>query len=86
MNLPDSATKKSANEAASEVHHNVNEAVDKVTEKAGKVVDDICEKGEKLMESQEKMLGECSSWVRSNPLTAIAMAAGAGYLLSKITR
>ena len=90
MDFPDSETKNAAQEtaenAAKGMHDKVNETVDKLTEKGGKFADELCEKGENFMQSQEKVLGECSTWVRENPLTAIAVAAGVGYVFSKITR
>jgi ElaB/YqjD/DUF883 family membrane-anchored ribosome-binding protein len=90
MQYPDSETKTSAQNTAENVtqgiHDKMNETVDMVTEKASKVAEDLTKKGEKFVKSQEKLIGECSDWVRDNPMTAIAVAAGVGYVFSKITR
>jgi ElaB/YqjD/DUF883 family membrane-anchored ribosome-binding protein len=80
-NISDRAT-KAAHATAETVSHGIHEAADT----AGRVADNLGKKGEQIMESQEKMLNECSGWIRKNPMTAVAVAAGLGYVVSKLTR
>lgn len=80
-NISDRATK-----AAHATAEKISDGIDEAKDTAGRVADNLGKKGEQIMESQEKMLNECSRWVRKNPMTAVAVAAGLGYVVSKLTR
>jgi ElaB/YqjD/DUF883 family membrane-anchored ribosome-binding protein len=37
-----------------------------------------------LMDAQERLVEDCRTYVRQKPVTALAIAAGVGYLLSHL--
>lgn len=73
---------KKAREAADTVCESMHDAVDT----AKRAADKIEQKGEKFIENQERMIGECRGFVRENPMTSLVIAAGVGYIISKLTR
>jgi ElaB/YqjD/DUF883 family membrane-anchored ribosome-binding protein len=75
-----------ASRVAHDTAERFSEGVDQATDTAKKVADDLAEKGEMLKDSQEKLMKEYSGWVRKNPLTAVAVATGVGFILSRILR
>jgi ElaB/YqjD/DUF883 family membrane-anchored ribosome-binding protein len=75
-----------ASRAAHDTADRISDGVDRATDTAKKVADDLAEKGEQLKESQERMVKECSGWVRRNPMTALVVATGVGFVLSRLTR
>lgn len=85
MNTATDRLAKSANTTVENVSDGLHRAVDTVAKAANTTADALGEKGEALLESQQKMLHECSGFVRANPLTAVLIAAGAGYVFSKLT-
>jgi len=75
-----------ASRAAHDTADRISERVDQATDTAKRVADDLAEKGEMLKDTQERWVKEYSGWVRKNPLTAVTVAIGVGFILSRITR
>jgi ElaB/YqjD/DUF883 family membrane-anchored ribosome-binding protein len=76
---------KSTNATVENVSDNLHHAVDTVAKVASKAADTLGEKGGQLADSQQKVLDECSGFVRANPLTSVLIAAGVGYIFSKLS-
>ena len=63
-----------------------HQAVDKAAGAAGPTADWLTARGERLNATREKLVGDASSYVSSNPLKALAIALAAGFLLSRLIR
>ncbi len=61
-----------------------HEAVDKATNTANQVADKFSEKGEELMNTEERLRKEYSNYIRENPGKSLLIAAGAGFILSRL--
>ncbi|SDZ15402.1 YqjD family protein [Nitrosomonas sp. Nm58] len=66
---------------ASEYAH---KATDKVTDVTHQAMDKLGEKGEQLKNMEERMMNDFTDYTRKHPLKAVAIAAGVGFLLSKL--
>lgn len=61
-----------------------HKAADKVTNVTHQAVDKLGEKGEQLKNMEEQMMNNFTDYTRKHPLKAVAIAAGVGFLLSKL--
>ena len=61
-----------------------HQAVDQVAAAANTAADSISSTGGQLMDYQEKWMNRATQYVRDNPATAVALAAGAGYLFTRL--
>ena len=61
-----------------------HKAADKVTDVTHQAVDKLGEKGEQLKNMEEQMMNNFTDYTRKHPLKAVAIAAGVGFLLSKL--
>ena len=68
----------------SKVSNTAHEAVDKIASATNRAADAIGEKGEQLKNAEQRMMENCRSYVRDNPITSLGIAAAAGFLLSRL--
>ncbi|MCD2451628.1 DUF883 family protein [Methylicorpusculum oleiharenae] len=68
------------NKAAESAH----ETVDKIANATNQAADALGEKGEQLKNCEQRLVEDCRSYVHENPLTALAIAAAAGFVLSRL--
>src|SRR5262245_11278876 len=63
-----------------------HEAVDRVAAAANSAAERLSSKGDDLLANRDQWLRACTGYVKENPLLALGIAVGVGYLLSRITR
>ena len=63
-----------------------HDAADKLKGASAQTADWMSEKTESLSATQKKLVEDACAYVSANPLKSIAMAAAAGYVLSKILK
>ena len=63
-------------------HH----AVDQVAAAANTAAESIGSTGGQIMDYQEKWVKNATQYVRDNPATAVALAAGVGYLFTRLIK
>lgn len=80
------STEQKAHELTEKVSDNIHHVVDKAAETMNRASDKLYEKKERLMETEGRIENECRVFVKENPVTALAIAAGIGFLISRITR
>jgi ElaB/YqjD/DUF883 family membrane-anchored ribosome-binding protein len=61
-----------------------HQAVEKLMSVASSTADTVAHRSEQLMDAQERLVEDCRTYVRQKPVTALAIAAGVGYLLSHL--
>jgi ElaB/YqjD/DUF883 family membrane-anchored ribosome-binding protein len=61
-----------------------HEAVDKIATAAGHAAETLGEKGEQLKNAEHRLVDNCQSYVRSNPIASIGVAVAAGFMLSRL--
>lgn len=90
-------TKQSVHDAIDTASSKVHPAVDQAAAKIHKATDSIAgaasqaadrfgEKQGEFRDAQEQLLESCREYVHEKPLTALAIAAGAGFVLSWLMR
>jgi ElaB/YqjD/DUF883 family membrane-anchored ribosome-binding protein len=68
------------NKAAESAH----ETVDKIANATNQAADVLGEKGAQLKNCEQQLVENCRSYVHENPLTALGIAAAAGFVLSRL--
>jgi len=63
-----------------------HQAVDKLAGAATHATQTLGARSEQMKEMQQRMMADCRAYVRENPATALAIAAGVGFLLSRLLR
>ena len=61
-----------------------HETVDKVTRASGQAADALEAKSEQLINAEQRMMKNCSGYVRDNPITSLGIAVAAGFMLSRL--
>jgi ElaB/YqjD/DUF883 family membrane-anchored ribosome-binding protein len=61
-------------------------AVDKIADAAAQAVNTLGVKGEELKGAQVRVMDACRSSVREHPVTSLAIALAAGFVLSRLLR
>jgi ElaB/YqjD/DUF883 family membrane-anchored ribosome-binding protein len=61
-----------------------HEAVDKIAAATNQAAEALGEKGQQLKNAEERLMEDCRGYVRENPVTSLAIALGAGFLLSRL--
>ncbi|WP_394753277.1 YqjD family protein [Crenothrix sp.] len=78
-----------------EIHNNVDDTVSRVRTGAHEVVDKVADattnaaetlsrKGEQLKTAEQQFVDDCRGYIHDNPVTALGMAVGAGFILSRM--
>jgi ElaB/YqjD/DUF883 family membrane-anchored ribosome-binding protein len=74
---------RNAKPAIDRVAAMAHQAVDKAAGAAAPTADWLAEHGESLKASQKKLVSDTCTYVSANPLKAVAIAAVAGFLISR---
>jgi ElaB/YqjD/DUF883 family membrane-anchored ribosome-binding protein len=64
----------------------VQDTADKVADATHYAAKALNEKGEQLLNAEQKLLKDCRTYIRDNPLTSVAIVLAAGFLLSSLMR
>jgi len=64
--------------------NSAHETVDIIANVATQAVDALGEKGEQLKNREQQLLDDCRGYVHDNPITALGIAAAAGFVLSRL--
>lgn len=62
----------------------VHDAVDKITDVSNQAADALNEKGKQLKNAEQRLVKDCCSYVKENPVTSIGIAVASGFLLSRV--
>lgn len=73
-----------AHPAVQRLNQTAHQTVDKLTRVASSTAETVATKSGQLMDAQERLTEECRVYIRQKPVTALAIAIGAGYLLSRL--
>lgn len=73
------------NDTLQRVQAGAHEIVDKVADASGQAADSIGKKGVQLKNTEQKLVEECRTYMHEKPITALAIAVGAGFVLSRLT-
>jgi ElaB/YqjD/DUF883 family membrane-anchored ribosome-binding protein len=72
--------------ASERMSERARSAVDQVTGRVQDITERLSERGEEWMAQSDEMMDSVRQYVREKPLVAIAIAAGVGFLLSRMLR
>lgn len=75
-----------ARPAVDRIASGAHQAVAKIASAAGQAAETLGVKGEQLRTAQVRAMEQCRGYVRANPVTALGIAIGAGFLLSRLLR
>jgi len=62
----------------------VDETIHRLRSGAHQTVDKVANKGEQLKNAEQQFVENCRSYFHDNPVTTLGIAAGAGFLLSRL--
>ncbi|SJM89548.1 conserved hypothetical protein [Crenothrix polyspora] len=62
----------------------VHDVVDKITDVSNQAADALSEKGKQLKNAEQRLMKDCCSYVKENPVTSLGIAVASGFLLSRI--
>jgi ElaB/YqjD/DUF883 family membrane-anchored ribosome-binding protein len=62
----------------------VHDVVDKVTDVSNQAADALSEKAKQLKNAEQRLMKDCCSYVKENPVTSLGIAVASGFLLSRI--
>ncbi len=75
-----------ARPAVDRITAGAHQAVEKLMTAANATADTVSQKSAQLMDAQERLIEEARVYVRQKPVTALAIAASVGYLMSRLMR
>lgn len=61
-----------------------HEAIDKAARATNQAAERLVEKGDQLRNAEQRLMHECSVYIRDNPITSVGIAMGVGFLLSRL--
>jgi ElaB/YqjD/DUF883 family membrane-anchored ribosome-binding protein len=82
--LEDASTRASA--AAGRMSERAHDAVDQMSGRVQDMTQRLGEQGQEWMERSDEMMESVRNYVREKPMVAIGIAAGVGFLLSRLLR
>jgi ElaB/YqjD/DUF883 family membrane-anchored ribosome-binding protein len=71
-------------ETIDRVKSGAHEAVDKAADAATQAAGAIGQKGEQLKNAEQQFVEDCRGYIHDNPVASLAIAVGAGFLLSRL--
>ncbi|WP_020485184.1 DUF883 family protein [Methylomonas sp. MK1] len=63
-----------------------HETYDKLADVAANTAETLAETRDELMDAEKKLMKNSRRYIRDNPITALGIAAAAGFLLSSLLR
>lgn len=75
-----------AGAAGERMSERARSAMDQMSGRVQDMTERLTERGEEWMEHSDEMLESVRQYVREKPMVAIAVAAGVGFLLSRMLR
>ena len=79
-------TTDKAHEAVDKAAAGAHKAVDSTAQASSKAADAVSQKAARLRETEEELVGKARDYISKNPLAAVGIAAGAGFLISRLLR
>ena len=64
--------------------HSAHEAVDKLSNATSQAAEALGEKGQELKNAEKRLMENCRTYVRDNPISSLGIAVAAGFLLSRL--
>jgi ElaB/YqjD/DUF883 family membrane-anchored ribosome-binding protein len=61
-----------------------HEAGNQIANATHQVAETFTEKSEQIQKAEQRLVKNCSSYIRDNPITSIGIAVAAGFLLSRV--
>ncbi len=61
-----------------------HETVEKVADATRQAAQSLGRKGEQLKNAEQQLLEDCRTYMSEKPITSLAIAVGAGFLLSRL--
>ena len=58
--------------------------INKLRSDAHRTVDKVANKGQQLKNAEQRLVDNCRGYIDDNPVAALGMALGAGFLLSRL--
>jgi ElaB/YqjD/DUF883 family membrane-anchored ribosome-binding protein len=80
------ALSESAAATVDKVAGGAHQAVDRIAAAANTAASQFGVKGEELMAAKDRLLESAREYVREKPVTALAIALAAGFILSRLSR
>ncbi|HEY5138192.1 MAG TPA: DUF883 domain-containing protein [Methylococcales bacterium] len=71
-------------EITDKVSNSAHAAYDKIADATSQAAETLGEKGEQLKNAEQQLIEDCRVYVRDNPITSVAIAVAAGFLLSRV--
>lgn len=77
-------TIKEADKAINQIESGTHRAVDAAGNAAIEAARMLGAQGERLKQAEQRLMTECRDYVQANPIKALGIAAGAGFVLSRM--
>jgi len=77
-------TTQAAADTIDRVQAGAHETVDKVADATRQAAESLGRKGEQLKNSEQQLVEDIRTYMREKPITSLAIAVGAGFLLSRL--
>jgi ElaB/YqjD/DUF883 family membrane-anchored ribosome-binding protein len=72
------------NETVEQIRTGAHSAVDKAADATVQAAEVLGQKGEQLRNAEQECMEQCRSYIHERPFTAVGLALGAGFLLSRL--
>lgn len=73
-----------ADDTIERVKAGAHETVDKVADATRQAAETLGRKGEQLKNAEQQWVEDCRTYMREKPITSLAIAVGAGFVLSRL--
>jgi ElaB/YqjD/DUF883 family membrane-anchored ribosome-binding protein len=71
-------------ETIDKTSHFAHEAVDKITSATNQAAEVLEEKSQQLKTAEQRLLKDCQSYIRTNPVASLGIAMAAGFVMSRL--
>ncbi len=72
------------NETVEQLRTGAHSAVDKAANATVQAAEVLGQKGEQLRNAEQEYMEQCRNYIHERPFTAVGLAIGAGFLLSRL--
>jgi len=76
--------RNTVDEGVNRIKSGAHEAMDTVVHATSQAGEAISERGEQLHTMEQRLVKNCRGYVRDNPIVSLGIAAGVGFLLSRL--